>query len=134
MIWFLLALFCPKPDKIGLYIIGCIIWAAADLMTFFVVDSPFAFVAFAALVFMGNSFINTLNSALISDTVEYGEWKTGIRAEGLICSSYPFWGEMLQAVAGFISIIVLALVEYVPNAELSENALFGIRNLIYIYS
>ncbi|WLS92807.1 MFS transporter [Gilliamella apicola] len=64
-------------------------------MTFFVVDSPFAFVAFAALVFMGNSFINTLNSALISDTVEYGEWITGIRAEGLICSSYPFWGEML---------------------------------------
>lgn len=41
---------------------------------------------------------------------------------------------MLQAVAGFISIIVLALVEYVPNAELSENTLFGIRNLIYIYS
>ncbi|WP_080692464.1 MFS transporter [Gilliamella apicola] len=89
---------------------------------------------FCTLAYLGSSFIYTLNSALISDTVEYGEWKTGIRAEGLICSSYPFWGEMLQAVAGFISIIVLALVEYVPNAELSENALFGIRNLIYIYS
>lgn len=41
---------------------------------------------------------------------------------------------MLQAIAGFIPRIVLALVGYVPNAELSENALFGIRNLIYIYS
>ena len=29
--------------------------------------------------------------------------------------------------------IVLALVGYVPNAEQSENALFGIRSLIYIY-
>lgn len=41
---------------------------------------------------------------------------------------------MLQAVAGFIPRIVLGLVGYVTNAELSENALFGIRNLIYIYS
>ncbi|OTQ29916.1 MFS transporter [Gilliamella apicola] len=85
---------------------------------------------FCTLAYLGSSFIYTLNWALISDAVKYGEWKTGIRAECLVYSSYPFWGEMLQAVAGFIPRIVLALVGYVPNAELSENALFGIRNLI----
>ncbi|MFQ1012633.1 hypothetical protein ACFX2U_07205 [Gilliamella apicola] len=47
LIRFLLALFCPKPDKIGLYIIGCVIWAAADLTAFFVVNSLSTFVAFA---------------------------------------------------------------------------------------
>ncbi|WP_086357959.1 MULTISPECIES: glycoside-pentoside-hexuronide (GPH):cation symporter [unclassified Gilliamella] len=120
-------------DKVWLYIIGCVIWAAADLTAFFVVDSPFAFVAFASLAFLGSSFINTLNWALISDAVEYGEWKTGIRAEGLVYSSYTFFRKLSQAIAGFVPGIVLAFVGYVPNAEQSENALFGIRSLIYIY-
>lgn len=120
-------------DKVWLYIAGCAIWAIADLTAFFVVDSSFAFVSFASLAFLGSSFINTLNWALISDAVEYGDWKTGIRAEGLVYSSYTFFRKLSQAIAGFVPGIVLAFVGYVPNAIQSENALLGIRSLIYIY-
>lgn len=122
-----------KIDKIWLYIIGCAIWAGADLTAFFVVDSAFSFVVFASLAFLGSSFINTLNWALISDAVEYGDWKTGIRAEGLVYSSYTFFRKLSQAIAGFVPGIVLAMVGYIPNAVQSENALLGIRSLIYIY-
>ncbi|WP_392558878.1 glycoside-pentoside-hexuronide (GPH):cation symporter [Orbus mooreae] len=120
-------------DKVWLYIAGCVIWAVADLSAFFLVDSPFSFVAFASLAFLGSSFINTLNWALISDAVEYGEWKTGIRAEGLVYSSYTFFRKLSTALAGFIPGIVLAFVGYVPNVIQSESALLGIRGLIYIY-
>lgn len=120
-------------DKVWLYIIGCVIWAVADLSAFFLVDSPVSFVVFASVAFLGSSFINTLNWALISDAVEYGDWKTGIRAEGLVYSSYTFFRKLSTAIAGFVPGIVLAMVGYVPNAIQSESALFGIRSLIYIY-
>lgn len=120
-------------DKVWVYIIGCAIWAASDLIAFFVVDDAVSFVIFASFAFLGSSFVNTLNWALISDAVEYGDWKTGIRAEGLVYSSYTFFRKLSTAIAGFVPGIVLAYVGYVPNVEQSTNALLGIRGLIYIY-
>lgn len=122
-----------KIDKVWVYIMGCAIWALADIIAFFVVHDALLFVTFASLAFLGSSFINTLNWALISDAVEYGEWKTGIRAEGLVYSSYTFFRKLSTAIAGFVPGIVLATVGYVPNVIQTDSALLGIRSLIFIY-
>ncbi len=122
-----------KLDKVWIYIIGGIIWAAADITAFFVVNDIFMYIIFASLAFLGSSFINTLNWALISDAVEYGEWKTHIRSEGLTYSSYTFFRKLSTAIAGFVPGVVLTMVGYVPNVEQTEEALQGIRGLIFLY-
>jgi GPH family glycoside/pentoside/hexuronide:cation symporter len=70
---------------------------------------------------------------LISDAVEYGAWKTGNRSEGLVYSSFTFFRKLSQAIAGFVPGIVLAWVGYVANAEQTQQALTGIRGLMFIY-
>ncbi|STJ83450.1 permease [Escherichia coli] len=46
---------------------------------------------FSCVAFFGTAFVNSLNWALVPDTVDYGEWKTGIRAEGSVYTGYTFF-------------------------------------------
>lgn len=122
-----------KIDKVYVYALGGAIWAISDIIAFFVVDSTLLFVIFATFAFFGSSFINTLNWALISDVVEYGHWKTGIRSEGLVYSSYTFFRKLSTAIAGFVPGVVLTVVGYIPNQEQTHQAMLGIKGLIFIY-
>ncbi|MDR2474093.1 MAG: MFS transporter [Tannerella sp.] len=126
-------LFVRRFGKKMTYIMGAVIWAAADLAAWFIANDAISFIIFACIAFFGTSFINTLNWALVSDAVEYGEWKTGNRSEGLVYSFFTFFRKLSQALAGFIPGVVLAFVGYVPNVEQTETALKGIKGLMFIY-
>jgi len=130
---FLTPLLVRRYGKKAIYIAGAIIWAIADLLAWFYANTLISFIIFACLAFFGSSFINTLNWALISDAVEYGEWKTGNRSEGLVYSSFTFFRKLSQALAGSIPGLVLAMVGYVANTEQTPQALAGIRGLMFIY-
>ena len=71
--------------------------------------------------------------AMVSDTIEYGEWKTGVRIEGLTNSASSFGfkvgGGLGAAAIGWI----LSAAGYVGNASVqSGTAIFAIKAL-YIY-
>jgi GPH family glycoside/pentoside/hexuronide:cation symporter len=70
---------------------------------------------------------------MVSDTIEYGEWKTGIRIEGLTNSASSFGfkvgGGLGAAAIGWI----LAAGGYVGGAKIqSASAIFAVKS-IYIY-
>lgn len=44
---------------------------------------------------IGNAGISACMFAMVTDTIEYGEWKTGVRTEGLINSAASF-GQKLE--------------------------------------
>ncbi|GHU88343.1 permease [Bacteroidia bacterium] len=129
----LVPFFVRHIGKKATYILGSAIWAVADISAYFFAKTPVVFISYACLAFFGTSFINTLNWALISDAVEYGEWKTGNRSEGLVYSFFTFFRKLSQALAGFIPGLVLAMVGYVPNVVQSTEALNGIKGLMFIY-
>lgn len=73
----------------------------------------------------------TVMWALEADTVEYGEWKTGIRIEGLTYSFFSFTRKCGQALGGSIPAFLLAGSGYIPNAATqSEGALHGIQQAV----
>lgn len=116
------------------YILGCGIWFVADFLAFFVVHDTVSLVVLSCFTFFGSALPNSLNWAMVADTVEYGQWKSGIRTEALTYSAFTWFRKMSQAIAGFVPGVVLALVAYVPNAvHQSESALFGIRALMFLY-
>lgn len=91
------------------------------------------FVLFSCMAFFGTAFVNSLNWALVPDTVEYGEWKTGIRAEGACYTGYTFFRKISAAMAGFLPGLMLTQIGYVPNALQSDATLAGLRQLIFIW-
>ncbi|WP_337033868.1 MFS transporter [Paenibacillus illinoisensis] len=122
-----------KIGKKNTYILGCAIWAAGDGLAFFFANNATIFIIMACFAFFGSSFVNSLNWALVSDAVEYGEWKTGTRSEGVVYSFFTFCRKLSQALAGFIPGVVLGIVGYVPNVVQSSEAIAGIRGLMFIY-
>lgn len=85
------------------------------------------------MAFFGTAFVNSLNWALVPDTVDYGEWKTGIRAEGSVYTGYTFSRKISAALAGFLPGIMLTQIGYVPHAVQSASTLLGLRQLIFLW-
>lgn len=123
-----------KIGKKYTYMLGCAIWAGSDILAFFLAKNAVVFIIFTAFAYLGNAFVNSLNWALVSDAVEYGEWKTGVRSEGVVYSFFTFFRKLSQAIAGFVPGIVLAWIGYVPNAVQKASTLVGIKGLMFIYS
>lgn len=121
--------FGKKPT----FIFGCVVWAIGDFVNYMFIKDPNLFVAFTCVAFFGSALVNSLYWAFISDAVEYGEWRSGIRSEGIVYSFFTFNRKLAQAIAGFVPGIVLAWVGYVPNISQTTETLNGIRGLIFIY-
>jgi glucuronide carrier protein len=66
--------------------------------------------------------------ALEADTVEYGEWQTGVRTEGITYALFSFTRKLGQAVGGALAAFVIGLGGYVGGvATQSQSAINAIR-------
>jgi glucuronide carrier protein len=74
-----------------------------------------AIVAFACFG-IGLGGVNTVSFALQSDTVEYGEWRTGSRTEGATYSIFSFTRKVGQAVGAAAASYTIGLGGYVEGA------------------
>jgi glucuronide carrier protein len=76
----------------------------------------------------GLALVNTLMWALEADTVEYGEWQSGVRTEGATYAIFSFTRKAGQALGGAAGAYALSLGGYVAKApEQSDAAVTAIR-------
>lgn len=122
-----------RLGKKQVYLGGLILWAVGDVLNFIWGTHSLTFVLFSCMAFFGTAFVNSLNWALVPDTVEYGEWKTGIRAEGSVYTGYTFSRKISAALAGFMPGIMLTQIGYIPHAIQNEATLLGLRQLIFLW-
>jgi len=64
--------------------------------------------------------------AKMADTVDYGQWKTGVRITGMVYSAIVFFIKMGLAIGGAMAGWLLAYYGYQADAEQSEATLQGI--------
>lgn len=87
-------------------------------------------IAFAGIgLFNGGlALIIVMCFSIQTDTVEYGEWKTGVRAEGVAFSMFAFVTKWAASIGGALGAFVLATGGYVAgDAGQSDSAQWGIR-------
>lgn len=71
--------------------------------------------------------------AVMADTVDYGEWKSGIRAQGLLYAASSFGVKLGMGIGGALSAAILGYVGYIAGTQQTEAALAGIRfNIIWM--
>ena len=76
----------------------------------------------------GLALVNSLMWALEADTVEYGEWQSGVRTEGATYAIFSFTRKAGQALGGAAGAYALSIGGYVAKApEQSDAALTAIR-------
>ena len=86
------------------------------------------------LVFIGfgNGATGVLFWSMLPDTIEYGEWKSGIRTESSLYGFMTFAQKGAIGIAVFILGIALTGIGFEPNQEQSEETLKALKNLMSI--
>lgn len=113
-----------------------LLFGTAPLMIFSVLvfwvsvwSLPVALVALA-IASIGQGVTMTVMWALEADTVEYGEYLTGVRIEGLTYSLFSFTRKCGQAIGGSIPAFILGLSGYIANQAQTPEVIMGIRTSI----
>jgi len=70
---------------------------------------------------------------MLADTADYSEWKNGRRATGLVFSAATFAQKAGWGIGGALAGWLLAIYEFIPNAEQSVTALTGIKLMISVF-
>jgi len=129
---FVLSAFMPRlvrsAGKKRVYIVSSLVSAAGGAIVFFTPASQ-VWIGFSGLVISvtGVLAVNIVVWALEADTVEYGEWKTGVRTEGITYALFSFTRKTGQAVGGALAAYALALGGYKSGAAQTAEAVLGIQ-------
>jgi glucuronide carrier protein len=130
---FVAAPFVPKLAKTygkrRMYIIGGLVGTVGAVGVFLAPATiPAISIGFFVVIGAALALVNTLMWALEADTIEYGEWKTGVRTEGTTYAVFSFTRKVGQAIGGAAAAYTIALFGYVSGAEVQpDTAILGIR-------
>ncbi len=122
-----------KFAKKNVLAIGTTLIALVTL-SLFILSAPSRGFIFGLFTFAGFG-ISTLYLcpwAMVPDTVEYSQWKTGLRREGILYGFYNFSFKFAAAFAGFAAGLGLEFYKYVPNINQQASTLFGIKLLMSV--
>ena len=114
---FVVALFIPRivrtiGKKSGYLSLGVVAIVAGAGIALAPASTPVIALFFFFLLGVGIGGVNTLMWALEADTVEYGEWKTGVRTEGTTYALFSFTRKMGQAIGGAAGAYALGFVAF----------------------
>ncbi|MGD0855421.1 MAG: MFS transporter [Dehalococcoidia bacterium] len=129
----LLPLWVLISNKIGkkmVYILGLAIFGCGFLWMFFMNGSDIV-TWLPVFILLGIGFSAAMLSifSIVAETIEYGEWKLGVRTEGILYGVYIFTMKLAASVAMLIIGFGLEWAGYVPNVVQTQTALNGIRTL-----
>jgi Na+/melibiose symporter-like transporter len=129
----LLPLWVLISNKIGkkmVYILGLAIFGCGFLWMFFMNGSDIV-TWLPVFILLGIGFSAAMLSifSIVAETIEYGEWKLGVRTEGILYGVYTFTMKLAASLAMLIIGFGLEWAGYIPNVVQTQTSLNGIRFL-----
>jgi sugar (glycoside-pentoside-hexuronide) transporter len=117
--------------KAGAIMVGTAITIAGCLGLYVTpYDAPGQVMFWGCVVSLGATPIAVLGWAMIPDTIEYAQWRHGVRADGAVYSFASFFQKLAKSVGGAGVAAVLAWAGYQANAEQSAQSLDAIRAMM----
>jgi GPH family glycoside/pentoside/hexuronide:cation symporter len=108
-------------------LVGFLYFAATDI------DSPIAMTALAVFVQMPLTGLVMTFWSMLPDTVEYGEWRTAIRAEAFVFGLGQFVLKVALGLGAGVFGWSLQRIGYVANVEQTSATLHGMRTIMIVF-
>ncbi len=90
---------------------------------------------------LGMGIYSTVSWAMMGDAIDYNEWKTGNREEGVVYSLHSFFRKLAQGVGPAVAVAIMGTMGYVNNAidpetgaEIIDVTLISWENALQIRS
>jgi sugar (glycoside-pentoside-hexuronide) transporter len=126
----LLPFFCNWISKRSVWALGLAGSVAAQFVVFAGIRSQSVAMVMTGWVlgFLTSGVAMAMPFSLLSDSVDYGEWKGGVRAAGLLTAiGAAFCLKAGSGLGGALPAWILARFHYVPNVEQTGRSLMGIE-------
>lgn len=129
----LLISFIPmkKFGKRNTALTGVLLICTGCLIQFIVGNSMTGTIISNVIRGMGAGLTGACGYGLIADTIDYGEWKTGIAASGIGMSSLTFVTKVTGGLAGALVGVLIENAGYDPNAAVQAESAVSAINLCY---
>lgn len=128
---FLLPWVCRWTSKRTAWALGLAGMVVGQLILYFGVASGHSISLILAgwtFGFLASGMAMAMPFSILSDSVDYGEWKTGVRAAGLLTAvGAAFCLKAGAGLGGAIPLWIMGNCGYVPNVEQSASSLRGIE-------
>ena len=123
-----LPLLCRRISKWNLWLMGLAGSIAGQLLMYVAEPSVPAVLAGWIFAAIAGGVAMTLPFSILSDSVDYGEWKTGIRSAGLLTAiGASLCFKAGSGIGGALPAWTMAAYGYVPKARQTVSALAGIE-------
>jgi Na+/melibiose symporter-like transporter len=126
----LLPVFCRWISKRNIWGLGLLGSVGAQVIVFWGVHTHSLALVMTGWVlgFLASGVAMAMPFSLLSDSVDYGEWKSGVRAAGLLTAiGAAFCLKAGSGLGGALPAWILAHFHYVPNVEQGARSLTGIE-------
>ncbi len=129
MITLIIAAFPMKRiGKRNTFLMGIIIMIAALVIQLFAVESITIITLCSALKGIGAGFAAAVLYGMAADTIDYGEWKTGTKAEGVGMAALTFVTKVSAGLTGVIIGWTIELGKYDPKVVVQpESAISALK-------
>ncbi|WP_370224589.1 MULTISPECIES: MFS transporter [Hyphomonas] len=95
-------------------------------------DGKLAFYALTMLSGIGTSACIVAFWSMLPDTVEYGQWKTGVRDEGIVFGLFQFSQKASSGLGIGAVGLLLSAIGYAANLDQSDDTLHGLRTISFL--
>ena len=109
------------------YALSLVIFIIGLLLVYFVPMSPTVFLVVMFITYLGYGMPDAVAIAMYSNTVDYGEWKTGKNARGFIMSLYAFPLKIGILLSRVVIPIVLGIGGYVAGTAPTPQLISALR-------
>lgn len=125
---FFIAMLVKRLGKRNVFSIGLVLDIVGMLLLNFAGGSMAGIVVSSVIRGIGNACGGATMWAMVSDTIDYGEWKTGYRTEGLVNSACSFGYKIGNGIGSALLGMILEVGGYVGDAAVqSASALRSIE-------
>jgi GPH family glycoside/pentoside/hexuronide:cation symporter len=105
------------------YVIGAAVLFAAPLGIIPVSDGNVGidlvmYIIAQLIMSLGLGIYSTVSWAMMGDAIDYNEWKTGTREEGVVYSLHSFFRKLAQGIGPAVALAIMQGMGYVNNANL----------------
>lgn len=121
-------LLSKKMKKTGTMLFGLGLAIIGQFLLFFSGSSMIFLVISWAIACIGSGIACSMPFAMLSDAVDFGEWKSGIRSSGFLSAmGSSFCIKVGAGLGGYFLSVIMAKTDYIANQVQSSQALSGIQ-------
>ena len=130
--FFFMAPIVKKIGKKKTNLLGWIIILVSYIPLLFAMTSVPVLIISAVIRGIGYAYVMGVQFAIIGDSVEYGEWKTGVRSEGLVFSAQSFGCKVGMGLGNVLIGALLSWGNYDGELPVQPDSAIAVIKILYI--